>query len=216
MSQRPLPPTASVAHEQAGGKLHAPSAARNSAAITDLLTSIAPASGIALELASGTGQHLMAFARAMPSLNWQPTEVAPDRLSSIAAHAAEADLPNVLPAKPLNATHPGWGKQQSADLIVLINLLHLISAPEAQTLIGEVAQALTKTGRFVLYGPFMRSGDLTSDGDRSFHASLTASDPAIGYKNDIDVQSWMRDAGLRVRDVVEMPANNLAILTERA
>ncbi len=215
MTGRKLPSTASVAQAQGGDKLHAPAAARNAQAIIKLLSRVAPASGTVLELASGTGQHVVQFAAALPHLTWQPTEVAPDRLKSIAAYSAESGSDGILPPLHLNATEPGWGAEHVADLVILINLSHLIGATELQTLLNEAAQALRPGGQFILYGPFMRDGQLISDGDRAFHASLTASDPEIGYKNDADVADWMADVGLRLAETVEMPANNLALIAKR-
>ena len=101
------------------------------------------------------------------------------------------------------------------DLIVLVNLLHLISWPETRTLIGEAAAALVPGGRLVIYGPFLRDGALTSDGDAAFHASLTAADPEIGYKNDADIRAALKAAGLEPREAVEMPANNLTLVAEK-
>ncbi len=215
MTDRRLPNTASVAHVDVGDKLTAPAAERNADAITALLARLAPPQGTALELASGTGQHIIHFARAMPHLTWQPSEIAPDRLKSIAAYVAEVDTGTIKAPIALNATQTGWGTQHKADLIVLINLTHLISSPETQTILSEVTQALTPTGIFVLYGPFMRNGQLISEGDRNFHASLTGSDPAIGYKNDADITAWMEDAGLTLIETVEMPANNLALIATK-
>lgn len=210
MARRTLPATASVAHPLEADKLYAPAADRNADALVSLLMDAAPGSGTALELASGTGQHIVAFARAMPQLTWQPTEVAQDRLASISAYASGAELANLKAPHMLNATQPGWGEARSVDLIVLINLLHLIRTDEARTVITEAAHALKPEGCFVLYGPFMRDGALTSEGDSRFHASLTASDPMIGYKDVGIVTGWMRAEGLRVK-IHEMPANNLAI-----
>lgn len=217
MSDRPtLPPTASVVTPQDGDRLSAPAASRNAEAITDLLRAVAPPRGRALELASGTGQHVIRFARALPDLHWQPTEVAPDRLRSIAAYLDEAALPNVAPPAPLDATAPGWAADWGGqDLILLVNLLHLIALPRAETLITQAAAALAPGGVLVLYGPFLRTGELTSDGDAAFHASLIASDPTIGYKDDFDMLDLMQSAGLDIRDVIEMPANNLALIAAR-
>lgn len=216
MPQRILPPTASVAHAGDGAKLHAPAAERNAAAITEAITAIAPTTGRALEIASGTGQHIVGFARAMPGLDWQPTEIDPARRASIDAWAAEAGLPNLRAALALNATHPGWGAEQgNRALIVLINLLHLISTPEARTLVQEVAIALAPGGRFALYGPFLRDGQATSEGDARFHASLSAQDPAIGYKDLAAVSDWLRAVGLALTETRAMPANNLLLIAER-
>jgi len=211
-----LPDTASVAHPSDDGRMFAPSASRNAADISTLVADHAPKSGCALEIASGTGEHAVVFANAMPGLVWQPTDVDATRRSSVDAHAAVAGLDNLRPAIALDATAPGWGAAHAGqDLIVLVNLLHLISEAEARTLIAEVAQALAPGGVFVLYGPFLRDGETTSEGDRTFHASLRAQDPEIGYKDDWDVIEWIQANWLDLVQVVEMPANNMAFVARR-
>jgi SAM-dependent methyltransferase len=216
VSRRNVPPEASVAHAGADARMHAPAAERNAEAITEALQDIAPAKGRALELASGTGQHAVAFARALPGLDWQPSEIADDRRASIDAHAAATSLPNLRAAIPLDATEPGWGVRHSGQaLIVLVNLLHLISAEEAQILIAEAAQALAPGGVLAIYGPFLREGRATSEGDARFHASLEAQDPDLGYKDVAEVQSWLEAQGLHPLRTVEMPANNLFLSARR-
>ena len=84
-----------------------------------------------------------------------------------------------------------------------------------QTLIAEVGQALRPGGIFMLYGPFMRGGELTSEGDARFHAELRAADPEIGYKDDFDVADWIIAADMTLADMVDMPANNLAFIAQR-
>ena len=116
----------------------------------------------------------------------------------------------------LDATAPGWGATHAGqDMILLVNLLHLVSTPEAKILIREVGQALSPQGRFVLYGPFLRDGETTSDGDRQFDASLRAQYPEIGYKDDWDVIDWIHGSGMDLVQVIEMPANNLAFVAQR-
>lgn len=216
MALRTPPQTASVAHQGDDARLFAPSATRNAPALCQLLDQVAPPSGTALELASGTGQHVIAFATSLPGLHWQPSEPDAARRASIDAHTRAAQLPNVAPARALDACAPGWARDHAGQsLIVVINLLHLISTPEAETLIAEAARALAPGGRFVIYGPFLRAGALTSDGDARFHASLIAEDPEIGYKDDFDVLDMITAAGLDVIEVIEMPANNLAFVTGR-
>ncbi|WP_372886755.1 DUF938 domain-containing protein [Shimia sp.] len=212
-----LPDSASVAQPGPGGRLHAPSAARNAEAITACATAHAPtAPGPALELASGTGQHVVALARALPHLAWQPSEIDAERRRSIDAHVAAAGLGNVAPARTLDATAPGWAAELSGQsFILLVNLLHLVSDDEARTLLGEAAAALRPGGVLMIYGPFKRGQDLTSAGDRAFDASLRAQDPEIGYKNDGDLSDWASTAGLAAITTVEMPANNLAFLWRR-
>lgn len=216
MPLRRTPPSASFAEPGQGALLYAPSASRNVGPLCDLLKDVAPRHGQALELASGTGQHVVAFARALPLLYWQPSDIAPDRRASIDAHAAKAALTNIAPALDLDATIQGWSAQHpDQSLIVVINLLHLISTQEAATLLDEAASALTASGRMVIYGPFMRAGKLTSQGDRDFHAALTAQDPEIGYKNDLDTLDMLQASGLETTDVIEMPANNLALVFQK-
>ncbi|MBJ6372267.1 DUF938 domain-containing protein [Sedimentitalea arenosa] len=216
MTRRALPDTANVAHASDGAKLNAPAAERNLAPLCDLLSQFAPKTGAALEIASGTGQHVVAFAKRLPGLDWQPSEPDAARRASIDAYAAESQLDNLAPAFELDAAAPGWGARHAGQaLIVVINLLHLISMTETETLIGEAARALTPSGRFVIYGPFQRGGELTSDGDARFHASLIAQDPEIGYKDDFDILDLALAAGLTVVDVIEMPANNLALVLEK-
>ncbi|MCB4456591.1 DUF938 domain-containing protein [Leisingera sp. McT4-56] len=215
MPVRSVPGAASAAEPQ-GGKLFAPSAARNSGAICDLLAQIAPKAGCALELASGTGQHVVDFAARLPGLIWHPSEVDAARRASIRAYAGEAGLANITLPVELDATAPGWGADHTGqDLIVLVNLLHLVSEEEARTLIREAAAALAPGGRFVIYGPIMRAGELTSDGDRAFHAAITAHDPETGYKDDGQVTAWLQAEGLKLVQKVEMPANNLALAAEK-
>ncbi len=207
-----LPDSASVATPAEDGKLFAPSADRNTSAIVELVQSLAPTSGKALELASGTGQHIVALATSLPDLMWQPSEVDPTRLSSIRAYVTSADLPNIGEVQTIDATSDGWGEQQQGqDLITLSNLLHLISMPETKTLIQEAAHALSTNGQLVIYGPFKRDDALTSEGDIRFDQSLRQQDPEIGYKSDQDVIKWGVDAGLSLTKSVDMPANNLAI-----
>lgn len=215
MPIRSVPGTASIA-SPADGKLFAPSAARNLASLCDLLADVAPKTGTALELASGTGQHVVGYAERLPGVQWQPSEPDPQRLDSINAYVRQAGLENLLPAMALDATALGWSNQIApVDFIMLSNLLHLISAIEVQILIREAAQALAAEGRLVIYGPFMRAGELTSPGDLSFHASLTQHDPEIGYKDDFDVLDWCEDVRLTAIKVVEMPANNLALVLSK-
>ena len=216
MPKRPTPQTASVAHALTGAKLNAPAAERNVDALCQLLAQVAPPSGTALELASGTGQHIVRFAAQFPQLAWQPTEIDASRLASINAYADETGLKNLRAAAALDACSSNWsGSFSGQSLILLTNLLHLISAREAQTLIAQSARALAPGGTFIIYGPFMRSGELTSDGDRAFHHSLSEQDSKIGYKDDVDTFDFARKAGLELRRVVEMPANNLALVLFR-
>ena len=211
-----LPKTASVATAAEGAKLHAPAAARNAEVLTALIANHAPPSGRALEIASGTGQHVQAFAAALPAIDWYPTEIAADRIASINAYGAEAGLANLRPARILDAAAPRWpDDMETFELVVLVNLLHLISAQAACNVVSNALACLSAGGRFILYGPFKRDGQLTSEGDKRFDADLRAADPAIGYKNDEEVRAWLAAAGATAVEIFEMPANNLAFVARR-
>lgn len=208
---RKTPDGASIAEITQGARLHAPAAERNAAPIADLIKRVAPRSGSALEIASGTGQHVTAMAAATPDLLWHPTDVAEDRLASIDAYAADSTY-QIAPARYLDATVPGWSTEfSSMDFVFLSNLLHLISVPEAKMLIAETAMALGPNGKFLIYGPFKRNGALTSPGDQSFHESLRRQDPEIGYKDIADVIRWAADCKMAHAETHAMPANNLAL-----
>lgn len=210
---RQLPSTASVAEPTEDGRLVAPSAEKNMGPLCKVLRDCAPKDGRAIEIASGTGQHCVAFASSCPNLMWVPTDIDDDRLASIGIYVSEAQLPNLTLPVRLDATQPGWNETTGpVDQIVLVNLLHLISEPEAKVLLTEVARALTPNGVFLLYGPFMRGGALTSQGDERFHESLISTDPEIGYKDDGAVMEWAMQAGLEISHAVEMPANNLSLV----
>ncbi len=213
---RQLPPTASIAEQLSDGRLVAPSAINNMGLISQVLRDVAPRSGRAIELASGTGQHCVAFAKACPNITWVPTDVDDARLASIGIYVSEAQLDNLTLPVRLDATQTGWSQTTGPlDLIVLVNLLHLISETEARSVIAEVAKALAPGGVFLLYGPFMRGGELTSQGDERFHESLISTDADIGYKDDFDVIDWAQEAGLETAHVLEMPANNLSLVFSR-
>ena len=214
-TSRPLPKTASVALPSEGAKLHAPSAARNIGAILEALGPIAPTQGNALEIASGTGEHMARFAGAFPALTWQPTDIDPARLQSIAAWCEDAALTNVKPPVILDAGVKGWAKDFAGQsLIFLSNLLHLISTDEAKTIIEDSAAALVPGGMFVAYGPFLRGANFASEADQRFDESLRASAPDIGYKSFEHIQQLQANAGLVVQAPIAMPSNNLLLVAK--
>lgn len=168
--------------------------------------------GAALEIASGTGEHVIRFAPAMQHLMWQPTDPDADRRASIAAWAAAEPSPNVLPPIALDACAPGWAAQHDAyDFIFLANLLHLVPEAQAQTCLQEIAKALKPGGRAVVYGPFLRDGKTTSDGDAAFDARIKIENPGAGYKDLAWVLDLWADAGLTPAAPQDMPANNLLL-----
>jgi len=196
------------------GRRIAPSAERNLGPILDVLARHAPATGQALEIASGSGQQIAAFAAAHPGLEWQPSDVNADNLGSIQAWRDFARRDNIAAPVLLDAAVPGWAEGRAAALVLTINLLHLIPEAAARIVISEGARALAPGGVLMVYGPFLRGGRATSEGDAAFDASLRAQDARIGYKDAADVAGWMETATLAVT-VEEMPANNLMLIATR-
>ena len=211
-----IPPNASVVVSSSDGRLLAPAAEKNAGPIADLVKEFASERGEALEIASGTGQHIVKLAIAKPNLNWQPSDIDQLRISSIKTWCNDHNFANVKPPVILDATEIGWStKFSSQTFILLVNLMHLISKDEAKILINEIASALLPGGRSIIYGPFKRNGELTSTSDRTFHQSLIQADPQIGYKNDAWMTAQFKDAKLKLLKVVPMPANNLAFIFEK-
>ena len=194
------------------GRRHAPSAARNAAPILEVLRRELPLTGRLLEIAAGTGQHAAEFAAAFPGIDWQPSDGDKANLPSIRAWAAAANLraPVVL-----DAAQPGWAATwRPLDAVLVVNLLHLIAAPAVAVLLAEASAALGPGGVVLIYGPFLRDGRATSDGDAAFDASLRAQAPDIGYKDVAAVVAELRGHGLRVVRH-DMPANNLMLVARK-
>ena len=211
-----LPATASVTNLGSDGRLNAPSAVRNAEPIIELVSKVAIKSGNALEIASGTGQHVVRLAAALPFLNWQPSDVDATRIKSIRCWSDDQHLKNLKSPCLLDATKEGWATVHNGqDLILLVNLLHLISIEETKVLVEEVSKALAPKGRAIIYGPFMRSGELISKSDMEFHQSLINRDPDLGYKNDVDMLNIFGESGLTHLSTNKMPANNLAFITQK-
>jgi hypothetical protein len=211
-----LPATACVTNLEADGRLNAPSALRNAEPIVELVREIAIKPGNALEIASGSGQHVVKLAAALPFLNWQPSDVDETRIKSIRCWSNDHHLTNLNPPCLLDATKEGWAEEHHGqDLILLVNLLHLISIEETKILVNEVSKALAPKGVSIIYGPFMRSGELISKSDMEFHHSLINTDPDLGYKNDLDMLNLFGEAGLVHLSTNKMPANNLAFITQK-
>jgi len=197
------------------GRRHAPSAARNAGPILDVVRAEAPGRGRVLELASGSGQHAAEFAAVLPGLDWQPTDVSAANMESIAAWRSFAPCPNLRSGAVLDAAVPGWSADWGGqDVVLAVNLLHLIPVEAAEVVLAEMALALVPGGKALLYGPFLRNGLVTSDGDAAFDASLRAQDASLGYKDLAWVTGRLAAAGLLVR-VVDRPANNLMLIGQR-
>ena len=198
----------------ADGRRMVPSAARNAAAILQVLQDEAPAQGRLLEIASGSGLHAALFAAALPRLDWQPTDADIGNFASIRAWAATS-TGRIAPPLHLDAAQPGWAADwPQLSAVLLVNLLHLITQDSAAVVLREIARALAPEGIAFIYGPFLRDGQATSPGDAAFDVSLRAQDSRIGYKDLAWVISGLQAAGLTVQ-TRGMPANNLMLVCRK-
>ena len=211
-----LPPTASQAENIGKKKLYSASAARNAPFILEVLSQYLPDKGKVLEVASGTGQHCTYFAEALCNLEWQPSEINPTSLDSIQAYIQETNQANINMPLSLDIATENWAKKIDAyNVIIAINIFHLISNKEMKNLIRESSLALKTSSYFVIYGPFMRGGELTSNQDVKFHTSLIECDPDIGYKDDFDILDEIEANNLSPEAVIEMPSNNLMFIAKK-
>ena len=190
---------------------HAPATLRNREPLLATLRRHLPATGLVLEVASGTGEHAAFLAAALPHLAFQPSERDPGALPSIDAWCA--GLPNIRPALLLDATEPGW---PAAAAVLCANMIHI--APWAATLglMRGAAACLPPGGPLILYGPFRRDGAHTAPGNAAFDADLRDRDPAWGLRDLEAVAAAAAAEGFAPPIVEPMPANNLTLVLHRS
>lgn len=198
-----------------GDALTAPAVARNRDAILAILTRVLPDSGTVLEVASGSGEHAVHFARALPHLTWQPSDPEPAALRSIAAHGRLATLSNLNEPVVLDAAAPDW-PLASAEAVLCINMIHIAPWPAAEGLMAGAGRLLSEGAPLVLYGPFREDGRPTAPSNEAFDADLRARDPSWGLRQLGEVSELAATHGLRLTERVEMSANNLTLVFRKA
>lgn len=192
-----------------------PSAARNRDPILGVLKRVLPATGLVLEIASGTGEHAVHFAAALPGLDWQPTDPDAESCRSIAAWRDAAALPNLREPLPLDVTSADW-PVEAAAAVVCINMLHISPWAATEGLMSGAARRLPCDAPLVVYGPFRQHGVPTAPSNEAFDASLRERDPAWGLRAVTAVAAEALRNGLALEDIVPMPANNLSLVFRRA
>jgi len=217
MTRKPLilPDSAHLKNITGDGRLEAPSATRNYAPILEKLGPHVPDRGVALEIASGTGQHIAALAEAFAQVIWQPSDISADRLESIRAWGKAAALENLAAPIALDATGDWAHAPQGVGLIYVVNLFHLIGEEEAIRVVHGMAKTLGPEGRAFIYGPFTEAGKYRSGGDEVFDRNLRAQDALIGYKDIEWMWQQLEHAGLSKLHSYDMPANNLALVAQK-
>jgi SAM-dependent methyltransferase len=198
-------------HSADDGRLDFPATGRNGAAIVDVLLRVAPERGLLLEIGSGSGQHAVRIARALPALRIQPSDPDPQHVRSIEAWRREAGIDTVLPALALDATSHPW-PVAAADAVFCANVIHISPWEVALAIVEGASRVLGPEGLLFFYGPFKRGGAHTAPSNARFDESLAARDARWGVRDLEAVADAARDVGLHLREVVEMPANNLSVI----
>jgi hypothetical protein len=181
-----------------------------------------PAQGRALEIASGTGQHVVWFARHLPGWTWQPTEVHRGAIYNIEVRAADADLPNVLEAVQLDVCQEPWFvgaadlQAEHYGLLLCINMLHIAPWEACAALMRGAAQYLAPGGVLVTYGPYFEADSTPTQSNLEFDQSLRAHDASFGIRQLDDVAREAQSAGLQLKERHAMPANNLLLVWAKA
>lgn len=190
---------------------HSPSAERNREPILAVLRTALPATGRVLEIASGTGQHAMYFAGAMPGLDWQPTDADAQARESIAAWIAHGAPPNVCAPLALDVHQADWGVGV-LDAVVCINMIHIAPWSAAQALFAGASRHLARGGVLYLYGPYKRGGAHTAPSNEAFDRQLQSRNPAWGVRDMEAVVALAASEGFTCGEPVAMPANNFSLV----
>jgi SAM-dependent methyltransferase len=196
------------------GGLHAAATERNRGPILEILRRVLPPSGLVLEIASGTGQHVTYFARELPALRWQPSDPSPVHLDSIRAWTVASGANNVAPPARLDVEIAPWPIAH-ADAILNINMIHIAPWSAAEALFQGAVRLLPAGGVLFLYGPFKRDGRNTAESNARFDERLRGEDPRWGVRDLGDVGAVAAAAGFGAPEVIAMPANNLSLVFHR-
>jgi SAM-dependent methyltransferase len=194
-------------------KPFSPACERNREPILAVLREAFAARRRVLEIGSGSGQHAVHFAAAMPWLQWQCSDVA-SILAGIAAWLDDAGLPNTPAPIALDVARDPW-PSASFDAVFTANSLHIMGWTSVQALFAGLVRVLADEATVVAYGPFNRDGVYTSDSNREFDGWLKARDPCSGIRDIEAVGALARDVGLALAGDIAMPANNRCLIWQR-
>ncbi len=209
---------------EADGRLDAPPFHRNHQAIRGvLMRHLSRQSGDAFEAGSGTGQHVIEFARQFPDITWWPSDLNENHLLSIEAWRVHAQLPNVRPPRRVDVSESSWHEQVKQeggpdDLLAIFcaNVIHIAPWRVAEGLFAGAGQCLRRDGVLFLYGPFKHKGRHTAESNEAFDASLRRGNPEWGVRDVEAVEELAAGIGLSLIETAEMPANNFTLVFRRS
>lgn len=196
------------------GRWFAAPAERNKDPILAVLARHLPRAGLVLEIASGTGQHVAHFARALPDLTFQPSDADAAFRASVCKWIAAENLGNVRAPIDLDVCRLPW-QVARADAVICINMIHVAPWAATAALLAGARAVLGPGGVLFLYGPYRRFGRHTAPSNAAFDAQLRASDPAWGLRDLEAVAELAATAGFAAPEVIDMPANNLSLVFKR-
>jgi SAM-dependent methyltransferase len=200
----------------ADGRLRGPAFERNHAPIWSVIAPfLHDRAGDALEVGSGTGEHVVAYAAQSPTITWWPSDIHPRHLASIAAWRAHARLANLQAPLRIDLLAADWdaglAMRDRLTAIVCINVLHISPWRVTENLLAGAGRRLRPDGRLFVYGPFRRNGAHTAPSNAAFDVSLRAQDPEWGVRDTDDIAAVAELCGLRIAEIASMPANNLTL-----
>jgi hypothetical protein len=194
-----------------GLRRSAPAALRNRESIAEVLGGWLPASGLLLEIASGTGEHAAFFANRFPQLDWQPSDIHGDALRSIEEWRKAAGLANIRKPLEIDASMANWPIDR-ADVVLSINMVHISPWASALGLLDGAARLLPPGGALILYGPWLKEDITPAPSNLAFDSDLRARDPQWGLRSVEAFTEEARKRGLSLEETRSMPANNLMLL----
>ncbi len=198
-------------------KLSSSAAERNQPHLIEALAPLWPKSGTVLELASGPGQHVTAFARQFPSLTWRPSDADPRALASIAAWRAEAGLDNLLEPIALDLMRPQWwtAVPEQPAAAYSANMTHIAPWAATEGLFAGLGELMPTAAPIFIYGPYLQAGVATAPSNLSFDESLRMRNAEWGIRPAEDMDQLAGQHGFTPGPRLSMPANNI-ILTYQA
>lgn len=194
-------------------KFSSPAAQRNKGPIAEVLQSALPATGKTLEIASGSGEHALYFARKFPQLLWQPSDANVDARASITAWQEHADLPNLLAPITIDASAPDeWPALTDVSAILCINMVHISPWAATEGLFAGAQRLLGPHEPIILYGPYLQDGVETAPSNLAFDADLKRRNPLWGLRRLEDVTALAAQHNFWLEEVQNLPANNIAVI----